>query len=232
MHNPRKSSVSIMFVLLAAALAIPTQFVYATSIGPPCQRFNYTESYVLDPITLPPLVALREEVSPGGIYKWYFLDNTSSKPLIVQYKDSYQTQVKLVDSKVYNKSSDATDWSSSSKYANWNSLYNLVRIDAKIQDPISADVMPAPIAPIYFSLTAQLSGQPISITGTLSYILIEHDCATGKVKVVGKTDIQKTDTATTSKSVDTSDQVVQQDVEQEKSFWARILQFLVSLKFW
>jgi peptidoglycan hydrolase-like protein with peptidoglycan-binding domain len=36
---------------------------------------------------------------------------------------------------------------------------------------------------VRFSIAAQYNGKPTTITGTLSYTLLEHDCATGKVAI-------------------------------------------------
>jgi len=159
------------------------------------------EKYDIDMYTLPLYVTVRKDTTPGGIYASYFLDNTSSKPLIVQYKDASQTQLKLVDSKSYNKSSNTSDWyerTDTSNPAGWNSLYNLVRINNKVPSPdtFSSDIKPKTLSPVGFSITAQHNDQTVNITGTLSYTLLKHDCSsTGKI-VVADTAVSKATPAT------------------------------------
>ncbi len=194
---------SILFLTFSFVALAP--FAQAMSIDGNCYRYSYTERYVVDTNTLPPFVTVRKEVSPDGINTSYFLYNESSKPLIVQYKgSSIQTQLKLADSKAYYKSSYDTDWfeitdtlfseiNKSSYDTGWfkkitdtsysaisSSLYYFVDIDSVI---FRSNTKPAPLAPVRFSIAAQYNGQPVNITGTLSYILLDRDCSTGKIVI-------------------------------------------------
>ncbi len=180
--QPFSFRVLIPLLFLTFSFVALAPFAQAAISESVCYRYSYMEVYTADMNTLPPYVTVRKDVSPGGIYSAYLLDNASSKPLIVQYRDSYQTQLKLVDSKAYNNNeSNATDWF----WGGDNSLSTLVRIDSKVpsSDTFSSNAKPAALAPVRFSIAAQHNGQPVNITGTLSYTLLEHDCSTGKVVI-------------------------------------------------
>ena len=226
----------IIVSFLVLSIVASPRFVNALTVLK-CYRYSYTENYTIDTKVFPPLVTLREVVTPGGIYKYYFLNNAGSKPLFVQYKDYFQTKVKFVDNKVYNKPSDETSWfnrTDISNSSNWNSLYNLARIENKIPSPTiyNSNTKPAPLASIPFFFTIEYDGQFTNITGTLSYIMLEHDCSSGEVVIAEKSDLQEINKTSTLESVDTSSQVTSGDIQPKKSFLTMIRKFFLFFKFW
>ncbi len=186
---------SLLFLAFSFVALVPFAQA-ALPPAPPCHRYGYIEKYDVDTNTLPPNVTVRKDVtvlkqpSRDGIHVLYFLENSGSKPLVVQYKDPYKTQIKLVDGKAYNKDSGIIVWLERTGAHMYqpgsNSLDSLVRIDGKMTDDwaFSSDTKPAPSASVRFSIAAQHDGQPVNITGTLSYTLLEYDCSTGKVVIV------------------------------------------------
>lgn len=154
---------------------VPTQFAYATPPSPPCFRYYFVEVYSLDASSLPAGVSLLN-MTTGR--KTYFLKNASPQPLIVQLPGTSQI-LKLVNGKNYTRSTVEPGWY---EHEYSSDLYTLARINKKIPHPNSfgSDTQPSPIAPVRFTIAAQYDGQLINITGTLSYVLYEYDCAARK----------------------------------------------------
>lgn len=162
------------YFLLIFSLTVPIQFAGATLLAPVCYRYSYAENYALDESTLPPYVTLQVY---GGSSS---LNNASSKPLILQHNGASHPEIKLVDSKTYMRWLDTTEW----KEAAYG-IHNFAQFDTEIPfDKIkNSNTRPTPISPIHFVISGQHNGKPVSITGTLSFILVERDCATDKVIV-------------------------------------------------
>lgn len=199
----------LAFLSIIFGLIVPAQFAYATPPTLPCSRYSFEEVYSLDQNSLPAGVSLLEvAISRDGVDKNYFLKNSNSKPLVIDLGPPSQNKLKFVDDKAYRKIAESdTEWYEEKQvaYADAGSLYVLARRNKDIPNPLSfsSDTKPTSIAPVRFSIAAQYNEQPIAIIGTLSYVLVEHDCAAEKAAV-----------------------------PQTRGFWAAVLGFFVSLKFW
>lgn len=222
--------IGALFFVTVLSFAIFTQFAHATVIIP-CVPYTFLESYNVNNETLPALVeALTTE--DGKPY----IINTGPKKLRFQdtgKNTGSQSTLLLVDSKAV-----TTYYGSREEHVYTGralvgaaSLYQLAHQDTP-RILYDSQTRPKQPDPTPFSISAEYDGKPITITGTISYKLREYDCPSGKEITGERTDAQKIDKTVAPKPVDTSSPVVPQDVQQKKSFWTIILQFLTSLKFW
>ena len=186
--------------LIIFSLIAPAQFAFATTPTVPCSRYGFLEVYSLDQNNLPVGISLRQD----GVTKNYFLKNSSPQPLVIDFGSKSQHQIRLQNGEAYIEAVDS-DVKYYEEKPIRGSLYDLARLNKEIPNPasFSSNTKPTPMAPVRFSIIAQYNKKPITITGTLSYVLVENDCATEKAVA-----------------------------PQTRSFWAVVLDFFASFKFW
>lgn len=172
-------------VLLAIAVAImtPLQFAHATTPSlPPCFHYSFKETYNLDTRSLPNGVSLFQTSNN------YFLRNTSSKPLIITLTVPGTTgQLKLVDGKAYRTAiGSETRWYEEKQedYGPASSLPMLARLakDILFVGSYSSNAKPSTPSPVRFSISGNYDGNPLVITGTLTYLPQENNCGQPQVE--------------------------------------------------
>ena len=181
---------------------ISTQFAYATPSVVPCFRYGFNEMYSVDQTSLPEGVSFQSVPLKIGFINKSFLKNSSPNPFVIDFDQDHYDKIKLVDGGVYRQINDG-DWYGETEY--FSSLYALVHINKEIPNAnlYNSNEKPMSLDPIRFSIVAKYNDRPTTITGTVSYVLTERDCATQNTVA-----------------------------PRAKSFWTVVLEFLASLKFW
>ena len=193
----------LAFLFIIFGLIIPAQFAYATPPVVQCYQYGFNEIYSVDKTSLPKDVSFESIPAKAGFVNQSFLKNSSSNHLIIDFNVAYRDKIKLVDGGVYRKINDM-DWYAETRY--FSSLYALVHINKEIPNANAYNSNEKPqqqIDPVHFSIAAQYNDRPITITGTVSYVLTERDC-TAKNSVTPR----------------------------PKGLWNVILEFFASFKFW
>ena len=166
--------------LLVSLCLLCAQSVHATSIAI-CVPFTFSESYTVNSQTLPAQVEV-------GTYTdgWQYVTNRGSKTLT--FHDALNTNkldetLILVSEKAvvtFGGAAGQTYTYTDAAALGAGRLSELVHFHIPRTNHDS-NIRPAQPEATAFSIPAVYDGNPITITGTLSYSLIEHDCTTGKV---------------------------------------------------
>lgn len=170
----------ILFVLVFTSVILKRE-AFSTSTPPPCYKYSYSDKYIVNNETLPEGVSVVEHFG-----KTPFLINNSQNILLI--KNGGLT-IKLIGGLEYGKHNIegvTTSWvKENQEYSNAR-IPSLIAVgNSRISNipniyTYSSNDQPKNPKPVNFEIHTIYNGEPRTISGTLSYNLIEKDCPINK----------------------------------------------------